>query len=383
MNWKVPLSDVTVDEEEVQAVSDVLRSGWLTQGEQVAAFEKSFAEMLGANHAVAVTNGTAALHLAYHAAGLGSGDEFIVPALTFVATMAAGLQCGATPVLADSVSQDDLTVSADDIERKITSRTRLIVSMPYGGFCPDMERIETLARERGIALVEDACHAPLARLGERCIGMFGQAGTFSFFGNKNMTTGEGGMIVCSDEAMARRLRALRSHGMTTVTWDRHRGHAADYDVAEAGFNYRLDEVRAAIGRVQVAKLPEATKRRVSAAEKLRKAIDGLGIDGLEVPFTNPRGESVHHLFVILLPPEVDRRVFRERMAENGVQTSMHYPLLHRLALSQKVLKGEVLVPVVESIEPRLVTLPMGAHLDDAAIGLIGESVGRAISKDVL
>jgi dTDP-4-amino-4,6-dideoxygalactose transaminase len=380
MQWRVPLSDVTVGEEEVAAVAEVLRSGWLTQGARVEAFERAFAERLGARHAVGVTNGTAALHLAYEAAGLAAGDEFILPALTFVATLNAGLYLGARPVLADCMSPQDLTLSAADVARKITPRTRLIVTMPYGGFCPDMEALAGLANERGIPLVEDACHAPLAEVGGRRIGTFGLASTFSFFSNKNLTTGEGGMVLTDSDDVAARVRRLRSHGMTTLTWDRHRGHAADYDVTDVGFNYRLDEVRAAIGLEQLRKLDAATERRREAARLLREALHAAAIPGLEIPFEQPRGVPVHHLFVILLPPDTDRRAFREAMTARGIQTSMHYPLLHRFTVAKQHFAEPPAVPVAEAVGERLVTLPMGPHLSAESVGWIATAVRESVSS---
>ena len=386
VNWRVALSDVTIGEEEVSAVSEVLRSGWLSQGARVAKFEQDFAELIGARHAIAVANGTAALHLAYHAAGLEEGDEFIVPALTFVATLNAGIYCGGQPVLADCVSTNDLTISVEDVARKITPKTRLIVTMAYGGFCPEMSALEALAKERGIALVEDAAHAPLAEIDGRKIGTFGCASAFSFFSNKNMAIGEGGMVVTDDDEAATRIRRMRSHGMTTMTWDRHRGHAVDYDVVEVGYNYRLDEVHGAIGIEQIKKLKEATRRRAKSAEMMRETITALEIEGLEIPFANHLGISAHHLFVILLPPNTDRTIFREKMTEQGIQTSVHYPLLHRFSSTrylfggigeEKSCDGHFCLPVVESIESRCVTLPMGPHLTDEAIQLIAQSVAWA------
>ena len=380
MKWIVPLSDVTIDESEVEAVAAVLRSGWLTQASIVEAFEKEFARMIGARHAVAVTNGTAALHLAYAVAGLKPDDEFILPALTFVATMNAGIYLGAKPVLADCVSADDLTLSPDDVARKITPRTRLIVPMAYGGYCPDMDALKAISEDKGIPIAEDACHAPLADLGGRCIGTFGIAGAFSFFSNKNMTTGEGGMVVTDDDEANARLRRLRSHGMSTLTWDRHRGHAADYDVTEPGFNYRLDEIRAAVGLEQLKKLSEATARRRQSTRVLRRAIEGLEIPGLQIPFSDRRGNSSCHLFVILLPPSVDRGEFRRKMAEQAVQTSVHYPPLHRFTVSRQVFGegAEHALPVLDSLADRIVTLPMGPHLDAEKIALIAESVRQAV-----
>jgi dTDP-4-amino-4,6-dideoxygalactose transaminase len=380
MSWKIPLAEVTIGEEEVQAASAVLRSGWLTQGGETEAFEQEFAEALGVEHAVAVTNGTAGLQIAYAAAGLGPGDEFLVPDLTFVATMNAGIALGARPVPVDCTSPDDLTISIEDVARRITPRTRLIVPMSYGGFCPDMAPLMALAKEKNIAVVEDACHSPLARLDGQCIGTFGACGVFSFFGNKNMTTGEGGMVVTRDDAIVKRLRALRSHGMTTLTWDRHRGHASEYDVTEVGYNFRFDEVRAAIGRAQLRKLSASTALRATATAELRRALEALNIEGLEIPFSSPRGEPAHHLFVVLLPEGTDRERFRRSLAENGIQTSVHYPLLHRFTVAQCVFPSthDFGVPVAESLASRLTTLPMGPHIDSEAVSAIANCVASVL-----
>ena len=163
----------------------------------------------------------------------------------------------------DCASENDLTLSPADLERKITPRTRLIVTMPYGGFCPDMNAILEIARARGVAVAEDACHAPLAELDGRKIGTFGAVSTWSFYGNKNMTTGEGGMAITNDEEIARRIRLLRSHGMTALTWDRQRGHASAYDVVELGYNYRMDELRAAIGRGAIEEIARGQRQAVA------------------------------------------------------------------------------------------------------------------------
>lgn len=376
---KVPLTDVTLGEEEAEAAARVVRSGWVTMGAETRAFEEEFAAAVGARHAVALTNGTAALHLAYEAAGLTEGDEFLVPALTFVATMNAGLYLRARPVLVDCAGEDDLTLSVEDVARKLTPRTRLIVTMAYGGFAPDMEAIMKLAGERGVAVVEDACHAPLACLGGRALGTFGAAGAFSFFGNKNLATGEGGMVVTDDDQIAARLRLMRSHGMTTLTWDRHRGHATQYDVVTAGYNYRPDEIRAAIGREQLKKLPAATERRRQAAERLRRGLLALGIEGLTIPFSAPRGEPVHHLFVILLPEGTDREAFRAELLARGIQTSIHYPPLDSFSVaSERWQEAPPSLPVVRRIEGRLVTLPMGPSLSEEQIDWVVQGVKQSL-----
>jgi dTDP-4-amino-4,6-dideoxygalactose transaminase len=246
--------------------------------------------------------------------------------------------------------------------------------MPYGGFCPDMQAVKTIADQHGIPIVEDACHAPLAELDGRKMGTWGVAGTFSFFSNKNLATGEGGMIVTDDEIAADRLRILRSHGITSPTHERHLNRSTTYDVAEAGYNYRLDEIRAAIGHIQLQKLAEMTEKRRQSAAKLRKAIHALNIEGLTIPFDNPRGSAVHHLFVILLPPGTSRENFRSHLAEHGVQTSMHYPLLHHFQATRALFPEKPDLPIAEEVAERLVTLPMGPHIDDQAVDIISQAI---------
>lgn len=378
---RVPLTDVTLGEEEAQAAARVVRSGWVTMGAEVAAFEQEFADALGVRFAIAVTNGTAALHLAYLAAGLKDGDEFAVPALTFVATMNAGLYCRARPVLIDITSDDDLTLSVADLERKLSPRTRLVVAMAYGGYLPFMEGLVRLTASRGIALIEDACHGLLAaNLDGQYLGTFGDAGCFSFFGNKNLAIGEGGMIVTDREELAQQMRLMRSHGMTTLTWDRHRGHATTYDVLAAGYNYRMDEVRAAIGREQLRKLPAGNERRAAAAAYLRAGLEALNIPGFKIPFTESYGTPAHHLFVVLLPPGADRADFRQQLQEQGIQTSIHYPPLHTFTHTRGLWSAEELhLPNLARVAERLVTLPMGATLTREQLDLVIESVAAALA----
>jgi dTDP-4-amino-4,6-dideoxygalactose transaminase len=377
--WKIPLTDTTLGEEEALAAAEVVRSGWLTQGERVVAFEREFAAMVGAQHAVAVNNCTVGLEIAYDAVGVSPGDEVIVPALTFVATANAASRLGARPVFADVTGDDDLCVSPEDIARKVTSRTRAVVAVHYAGFAADIAGIRRALDRAGaghVVIVEDCAHAPgaSARPGDgakgRC-GSLGRVAAFSFFSNKNMTTGEGGMVTTGDADVAAALRLLRSHGMTTVTWDRHRGHAFTYDVARVGTNARLDEVRAAIGRVQLRKLAAANARRAEAVAWYREAAAARGLD---VPFTKGAyGDGAHHLFVVLLPEGTDRPRAMAAMREAGVQTSVHYPPTHRFTAYADV---PVTLPVTDAVAPRLLTLPLGpattrAHVEHVMASLDG------------
>src|SRR5436853_1097754 len=237
--WKARLSEIEYDERELSAVLDALNSKWITAGPRVEAFEKAFAELTGTSDAVAVSNGTAALFLALKALDIGPGDEVLCPSMTFVATAAAVLQCGAEPVFVDIRSLEDPTIDPDDAAQKITSRTKAILPVHYAGIPADMTRLCALAESHGLFLVEDAAHAPGAHFGGRACGSFGQAGCFSFFGNNNITTAEGGMITTNDPRLAARLRLLRSHGMTVSSWDRHKGRPAHSDVLELRYTSPL------------------------------------------------------------------------------------------------------------------------------------------------
>ena len=253
--WVVPLSDVVGDAELVTAAAEAVRSGWWSAGPQVAELEERFGEATGARHAIALSNGTAALHVALLVVGAGPGTEVITPSLTFVAAANAARHTGATPVFCDILGPHDLNLDPADFEAAITPRTKAIVVLHYGGFPCDIDSVLEVAARHGVAVIEDAAHAIGATSGGRACGTFGRLGCFSFFSNKNLPIGEGGMIVTDDDDLAAQVRLLRSHGMTTLTWDRHRGHASSYDVLLPGFNYRLDEIRASmaleIGRAHV------------------------------------------------------------------------------------------------------------------------------------
>ena len=272
--WAIPLSDVAVDDAIADAVDEVLRSGWWSMGPKVAEFERAFGDFTGA-HALAVANGTAALHLALLAIGCGRGDEVILPSLTFVAAANCVAHTGATSVFCDVIGPDDLNMDPDDVERAITPATKAIVAFHYGGHPCRMDALLELAERKGLALIEDAAHAPGAQWDGRMCGTIGDIGCFSFFSNKNLPIGEGGMLVTTNAALAKRLGLLRSHGMTRLTWDRHRGHASSYDVVEIGFNYRLDELRAAIGLIQLERLEAGNRARAEIVARYRAAREGV------------------------------------------------------------------------------------------------------------
>ena len=373
MEWRVPLSDIDFGAEEEAAVLQILRGRWLTMGAVTQAFEEEFAAYVGARHAIAVTNGTAALHLACLAVGLQPEDEVILPSLTFLATANAVRYTRATPVFADIESQHDLDISPASIEQQLTKRTRAIMVMHYGGYACDMPRIMALAKAHGLAVIEDAAHAIGSVLEGRKMGTWGDVGCFSFFSNKNMTTGEGGMLVTDNDSLAEKLRILRSHGMTTMTWDRHQGHAWSYDVVELGYNYRIDELRAALGRVQLGKLEQNNERRRHITALYRGYFQEL-VPSVIVPFSQPRGVSSCHILPILLPVESDRAGFMERMKSHQIQTSIHYPPVHKFRTYTEINKHPSILPMTEEIASREVTLPLYPALTDEGVTAVVQAV---------
>jgi len=376
MQWKIPLSDIDFGPEERAAVDSVLQSRWLTMGSVTDEFEQAFAAYVGAKYAIAVTNATAALHLACVAAGLGAGDEAIVPSLTFVATANAIRYTGATPIFAEIAGEQDLNISVHAIEKAITERTRAILVVHYGGYACDMPSIMELARERGLKVIEDAAHAVGSELGGIKLGTWGDMGCYSFFSNKNMTTGEGGMIVTNDEAYSQRLHLLRSHGMTSLTWDRHKGHAWSYDVVDLGYNYRIDEIRAALGKVQLAKLPANNERRRRLTQIYRDVLQEL-VPQVVVPFANHAGISAAHLMPVLLPAGTTRSSFMESMKSQGIQTSIHYPPIHTFT-AYNTGKTKYSLPITEDIAEREVTLPLYPAMSDEDVFTVAKAMAHAL-----
>ena len=374
--WVVPLSDVDPSAELQEAVADAVRSGWWSAGPRVGEFERAFASLCGTSHAVAVANGTAALHLALLAVGCGPGDEVVIPSLNFV----AGANCighiGASAVFCDICGDDDLTADPRDVEAAIGPATKAIVVMHYGGHPCRMDELLEIAARRGVAVIEDAAHAPGAALGGCACGAMGAVGCFSFFSNKNLPMGEGGMVVTDDDELAGRVRLLRSHGMTTLSWERHRGRANSYDVLLEGYNYRMDDLRAAMGLVQLPGLREANAARGRIVAAYREALHGFR--GIRMPFA-PRLGTVpaHHLAVILLPPGTRRPEVRAALAASGIQSSVHYPPTHRMSWYQGRGRGRPL-PRTEAVSERLLTLPLYPHMDDAAVLAVVDAVSEAV-----
>jgi dTDP-4-amino-4,6-dideoxygalactose transaminase len=378
MEWKVPLSDLDFGEDEYEAVRTVLKSNWLAMGEVTRGFELEFASYLGVRHAIAVSSGTAALHLAHKALGLEEGDEVICPSLTFVASANSIFYVGARPVFADISSLDDLNISPEDIESKVNEKTRAILVVHYAGFPCNMDAVMDLARRYDLFVIEDAAHAPGAVSWPRNptntakAGGIGDMGCFSFFSNKNLVTGEGGMIVTDNDELAEKIRICRSHGMTSLTWDRHRGHSYSYDVVDLGFNYRMDEMRAALGLVQLKKLDRNNERRRRISRLYKEKL--TDIKEISVPFSGFDGISSHHIFPVLLSEKADRKGFMQYMREKGIQTSIHYPPIHLFSYYRKLPGLNNQLPRTEQVGRREVTLPLFPEMQEEEVDYVVESI---------
>jgi dTDP-4-amino-4,6-dideoxygalactose transaminase len=378
----IPLFDIRLSESEIAAVESTLRSGWLTMGPRTESFERAFAEHLGVRHAVAVSSGTAALHLAYLAAGVGPGDEVVVPSITFVATANAVRYCRAKPVFADVLGQHDLGVDPRHVEALLTVRTKAVTAVHYGGYAADVATLAALCRERGIALIEDAAHSPSANPteGGPKLGSWGKAAAFSFFSNKVLGCGEGGLVATNEASVASAARSLRSHAMTSGTWDRHRGHSAGYDVVGLGYNYRLDEPRAALLEARLPRLREDLDARRAAVHRYRGMLDGVG--GISVPY---RDEDVDHSSCYVMPVMVEdarqREPLREFLRERGIQTSVLYPAVHTFTAYREPLQPSL--PRSEWAARTQVTLPLYPHLTEHDQERVVESVRKALAREPL
>ncbi|MEM1210950.1 MAG: DegT/DnrJ/EryC1/StrS family aminotransferase, partial [Planctomycetota bacterium] len=384
MQHRFPLSDIDFGPEEEQAVAEVVRSKWLSTGPRTAAFEAEFAEYVGADHAVMVSSCTAGLHLALLAVGIGPGDEVLVPSYTFVASANAVLYCGATPVFVDITGEHDLNLSPDDAAAKITPKTKAIVAVHMCGYPAAMDRILALAEQHDLRVIEDACHAlgadyhaaePASPLHGKHAGTLGDLGCFSFYANKNLPVGEGGMVVTDDPDLAQYVRLGRSHGMTKTSWDKASGKASGYDVVQTGFNYRATEFTAALGSVQLRKLDRhnATRRTVVAAYR-----DALAdIEGLTIPFADRLKDSAHHVMAVLLPDPSLVEPFRSGLDAAGIQTTHHYPPVHGFSHIRSAV-GTTDLPVTVDVSSREVTLPLHPLMSPDDARTIADAVRQAM-----
>ncbi|MGD0652953.1 MAG: UDP-4-amino-4,6-dideoxy-N-acetyl-beta-L-altrosamine transaminase [Thermoguttaceae bacterium] len=375
----LPYGRQSIDEHEIAAVAEVLRSDWLTTGPKVAEFERAVAAVAGAKEAVAVSNGTAALHAAMYAIGIGPGDEVIVPTMTFAASANCAAFLGGVPVFVD-VDPDTLLIDPDLIEAKITEKTKAVVAVDYAGQPCDYDRLQPIVDRHGLVLVDDACHAIGGSYKGRPAGSLAVLNTFSFHPVKHVTTGEGGAITSDDPELIRRMRMFRNHGITTDFRQRETAGSWVYDMVDLGYNYRLSDIQCALGVTQLAKLPQSIARRQAIAAKYGAAFAKMsGVRPLSV---HKDVSHAYHLYVIQLELEkliVDRgQVFQALRAE-GIGVNVHYRPVHlhpyyRTHFGTK--PGDC--PVAEAAYERLISLPMFPAMTDQDVCDAIEGVRKVI-----
>jgi dTDP-4-amino-4,6-dideoxygalactose transaminase len=373
-DWQVPLSAVRLTEADIEAATEVYRSGWLSMGPRTEELERAFAEYTGSGHCLAVSSCTAGLHLAMLGAGLGPGDEAVVPSITFVASANAVAYTGAKPAFAEIAAVDRPWLSPETAERAITPHTKAIVGVSYGGHPGEIEGLRELAEDRGLALIEDAAHGSGSWLGDRHLGTFGLAGAISFSAGKNLGVGEGGMLLTDDGELAERTSLMRWHGVTRSIWERHQASTDSYEVAGLGFNYRIDDARAALARSRLSRLDDDNRRRDAIESVYREELGDL--EGLSMLAAPPDSARVSHsIFAVVVDEGVDRDAFRDSLAQSGIQTSVHFAPVHRFEL---YVRSGADLPVADAFAARAVSLPMFPEMEDGQQAQVIEAVKQAL-----
>jgi perosamine synthetase len=367
----IPVLQPCIGQEEIDAVAEVMRSGWLGLGPRTEQFEQAFSAYAGSRFTIALNSGTAALHLAMEALDIGPGDEVIVPTLTFISTIHAVRYVGATPVFAD-VASDTMNITAEEIERKITERTKAVIVVHLAGHPCDMDEIRSMCERHGLKIVEDAAHACGAEYKGNRVGSLGSLTCFSFHAVKNLTCGEGGAITCDQEWLARRFREKRWVGISRDTWIRsskENVYAWQYFVDQLGYKYHMNDVQAAIGLVQLQKLNQLNGRRREVAEKYQTELGGL--DWLEQPVEKPYARSAWHLYQIKLPNEQMRDRLIGHLQDKNIATGVHYYPCH---LHPYYIRLRADVPVSSALWKRILSLPIHPNLTDEDVDRVLEGI---------
>ena len=377
MAYKISLFNLNFDEKEAQAAYDTIKSGWISTGPKNAELEQMFIDQWHVKYAVSMSNCTDSLHVCCMVCGFGPGDEVICPSLTFAASCNCIRYVGATPVFVDIVGPEHINIDPKDIEAKITPRTKGIIVVHMAGFPADMDAIMDIAKKHNLKVIEDACHGPLSEYKGKKLGTIGDCASFSFFSNKNISTGEGGMFITNNEEMAQEARLIRSHGMSTMSYQRASGHATEYDITCLGYNFRMDDIRAAIAIEQLKKLPGDLETRIAVRKRY---VDRLTKNPrIVVPFADNTEFVSNYIFpiVILDSTKEKRNVLREFIHAAGIQTSVHYPAAHRFSTYKEL---AAVLPQTEYVTDNEVTLPMYAALSMEQVDFICDTVETGIKE---
>ena len=353
--WKIPLFDLSFGKEEKEALLSVLGTNWITLGEETERFEEEFARYVGTKYALFFSSGTAALHVAYVAAGIKENSRVLVPSYTFVSTITPLIWQGADIVFGEITNEENLNLSYKELDK---DQFDFAVFVPVAGFMEGLSEFADLCRKKEITLIEDCSHAHGSTLNGKKCGTFGKVGVYSLYANKNMTTGEGGMLVTSDKEIYKEAKLLRSHGMTHLAYERYKKDYMMYDIVRIGYNYRPTELQAAIGRVQLKKLDSMNQKRKRLVKLYRELFSD--IEEVKIPFWDVEHSS-NYIFCILVPQEKREQVIKG-LAEQGIQTSWHYRPVHTFtAIKEKL--GAYTLPLTESVAYREITLPLYPDMD--------------------
>ena len=379
--WTIPLFDLDYGDDEKNAVIEVFESKWLSSGQKTKEFESTFASFLGDDIlTTAISSATAALHISLLIAGIKQDDEVIISGLTFVADANVVTMLNATPIFCDVNSLDDWNPNIDDIIYKVTSKTKAIIVVHFAGYpIEDIDKLVSFCKEQNIILIEDVAHAIGGSYnGEKC-GTFGDMACFSFFSNKNLSTGEGGMFATRNTEFDKKAKLFRSHGMTSMTIDRHEGKTISYDVVQPGLNYRIDEIRCALGLVQLAKVDTNNLKRKKLVEyyieKLNKKVPSI-----IVPFAKISDKTIssYHIFPILLPKEANRIDVMTKLKDKGIQTSIHYPSFKDFSYYAPFATDKL--KYADEISKRVLTLPLYPDLTKEMIDIIISYIYEVINE---
>ena len=375
----IPFSRPWIDDTEIEAVSQVLASKWISTGNRVREFERAFAEYLGVKHAIAVSSCTHALHLSLVVAGIGNGDEVITTPYTFTATAEAIRYVGAKPVFVD-IHPNTLNIDITQIEQAITARTKAILPVHFAGFPCDMDALQDICRHHNLVLIDDAAHAIPTEYKGKYIGSIGDLSAFSFYANKNLTTGEGGMITTNNDAFAKPLRTMRLHGIDKDAWARQSQRDIwRYDIATEGYKYNMTDIQAAMGLCQLMKLNKQHERRRDLAQIYQTELANFSQIRTPAAPENP-SEHAWHLYIAQLPPG-ERNGFIRALSDANIECSVHYIPLHLFEFYQKQYGYHVGdFPCAESAFERVVSLPLHPGLTEKEIHIVIDEIGKILDS---
>ncbi len=377
MSYSIPLFKLNFDDAEIKAVTETIQSQWISTGPKCEELERNFSEFIDVPFALSLSNCTSALHLAMKILDIGIEDEVICPSLTFAASVNSIRYVNAIPVFCDIISNEDLNIDPVKAEKLITPKTKAILAVHFAGFPCDMTAISELAGKYNLKIIEDASHAPGSEYGGRKLGSIGDVACFSFFSNKNISTGEGGVLLTKNEELYNRAKLLRSHGMTTMSYQRALGHATEYDIAELGYNFRMDDMRASIGIVQLNKLPEDLDKRQIIRQKYLNMLSQN--NNLIIPFAKNTEFVTNYIFPVILKNsnKQKRDAVRHALHDAGIQTSIHYPAIHRFSVYKDYTKS---LPITEYVSDNEITLPIFGTLTDDEIEYICDKLEEITRK---